>query len=166
MHTLCNARKAFQFYKSSSDPCVICVEINEFLRGKYHNNGHTRQDASHQSILQACQHRARAQQTQNTVISHKQHIHLRMKIMYRYLSNESTLSCRDAGFPPNVTRVRGFLVTTGSTGLSDPDECCFSIFHFYELSLAGCECITVYCVRFESLGSHFCLCLWSPHSFL
>lgn len=78
---------------------------------------------------------------------------------YRYLSNESTLSCRDAGFPPNVTRVRGFLVTTGSTGLSDPDECCFSIFRFYELSLAGCECITVYCVRFESLGSHFCLCV-------
>lgn len=74
-----------------------------------------------------------------------------------YLSSESTLSFRDAGFPP--TRVRGFLGTTGSIGLSDSDERCFSIFHFYEHSVAGCECINVYCEK-----SFLSVCVSEPQS--
>jgi len=57
-----------------------------------------------------------------------------------HLSNESSLSCRDAGIPP--PRIWGFRGTGGSTGLSEPDECCcFSISPLYELRLERCDCL-------------------------
>lgn len=131
------------FNKSSWDPCVICVQIKEFLRGKYHNNGHTGQDAYRLIFTGVSASRTCTTERKYTYFTSQQHIDLRIKIVY--LSSESTLSFRDAGFPP--TRVRGFLGTTGSIGLSDSDECCFSISHFYEHSVAGCECINVYCEK-------------------
>lgn len=73
-----------------------------------------------------------------------------------HLSNESTLSCRDAGIP--IPRFRGFRGTGGSTGLSEPDECCcFSISHLPELSLVRCDCLLASSsprAEFLFLGSH------------
>ncbi len=79
--------------------------------------------------------------------------------LVRYLSNESTRSCRGAGMaPPRFLGLRG---TGGSTGLSELDECCcFSISHLPELRLVRCECLlSSSSLLAESLclGSHLSL---------